>query len=142
MPNLNRISTYHQVFVRDLAGAIARGGWLVLLCLALLAIQSPKIAGPVQSGSPAIGSPSIHLVAVTRAVGLYDPARGPGAAIREWTKDRHKQRPFWQDDTPALAAIRFTIEAARPGAEYRRSPAIAVVFRPRMFDARAPPTAG
>jgi hypothetical protein len=116
-----------------------RGGWIVVLCLAVLALSSPAAPIATPDRSPAIGKSSTDLVAITRMAGLYDLSRAP-KTIHEWKSDRQKHRPLRYSDGAALASTGLRIESQQAGPESREHP-VAAAFRPfRAFDAQAPPS--
>jgi hypothetical protein len=123
----------------DALTQIARGGWIIVLCLAVSALSAPTASIPVSGRSPAIGNASTDLAAVARAAGLYDLSRTP-RAVHEWKSDRQKHRPLRHGDGTALASTRLEIEAQPTGPENREYP-VAMAFRPfSAFAARAPPS--
>jgi len=124
---------------RSAVRRFARGAWLVVLCLAVLALSSPRIPLPVPSGSPAISSSPADLVAITRAAALYDLSRPP-SAIHVWRSEKQKHRPFQHADGAVIAPIADAIVGQRTRPESRRLPSIAAAPQFRAFDAQAPPS--
>jgi hypothetical protein len=117
----------------------ARGGWFVVLYLAVLALSSLPAPQPVPSGSPSIRSSSVDFVAITRAAGLYDLTRA-AKVVQEWRSDKQKHRLPRHGDAANLTAATPEIEARRSGAESRAPSAVAALRPFRAFDAQAPPS--
>jgi hypothetical protein len=119
---------------------IARGGWTVILCLAVLALSVLSIPGPTPSNSPWVGRLSTDFVAITRAANLYDLSR-TSTAIHEWKSDRQKLRLFRHGYGATVRPAASEIGEKQAAFENRILPASAALRQFQAFDAQAPPSA-